>query len=84
MDRERGLFSGITAIWPREDVYTFRPRASGHVLHGAGEMIGLYQVLEWGLIETPILLTSTLNIGRVYDATLEYLSERVVQIPIPK
>ncbi len=72
----RQLHTGVTAIWPRADVYDFRPYASGHVLHGAGEMTGLHQVLEWGLIETPILLTSTLNVGRVLDATTEYLLDR--------
>jgi D-aminopeptidase len=66
----------VTAIWPRSDVYKFRPRASGHVLHGAGEMTGLHQALEWGVVETPILLTSTLNVGRVYDAVIEYLSRK--------
>ncbi len=75
-DPRKGLHSGVTAIWPRQDVYSFRPRASGHVLHGAGEMTGLHQVLEWGLLETPILLTSTLNVGRVYDAAVEYLARR--------
>lgn len=75
-DSRRGYCSGVTAIWPRKDVYQFRPRASGHVLHGAGEMTGLHQVLEWGLIETPILLTSTLNVGRVYDAAIEYMAEK--------
>ncbi|MGZ3708249.1 MAG: P1 family peptidase, partial [Bdellovibrionota bacterium] len=73
---KRGHFSGVTAIWPRSDVYKFRPRASGHILHGAGEMTGLHQVLEWGLIETPILLTSTLNVGRAYDAVIEYMAEK--------
>jgi D-aminopeptidase len=74
LNARKGLMSGVTAIWPRTDVYSFRPRASGHVLHGAGEMTGLHQVLEWGMIETPILLTSTLNVGRVYDAAIEYLA----------
>jgi D-aminopeptidase len=75
-DPAKGWFSGVTAIWPRADVYDFRPHAAGHVLHGAGEMTGLHQVVEWGLVETPILLTSTLNVGRVYDATIEYLAEK--------
>ncbi len=75
-DPANRIFSGVTAIWPRSDVYTFRPRASGHVLHGAGEMTGLHQVLEWGVIETPILLTSTLNVGRAYDSLIEYLAEK--------
>lgn len=74
-DARKGFMSGVTAIWPRQDVYSFRPRASGHVLHGAGEMTGLHQAMDWGVIETPILLTSTLNVGRVYDAAIEYLAK---------
>lgn len=74
-DARKGYMSGVTAIWPRADVLTFRPRAAGHVLHGAGEMTGMVQVQEWGLLETPILLTSTLNVGRVYDATIEYMAQ---------
>ena len=29
------------------------------MLNGAGEVAGLTQVVEWGLLETPILLTNT-------------------------
>jgi D-aminopeptidase len=29
--------------------------------------------MEWGLIETPILLTTTLSVGTVSDATVEYM-----------
>lgn len=75
-DASKHHYSGVTAIWPRRDVYDYRPRCSGSILHGAGEMTGLHQVLEWGLIESPIVLTSTLNVGRVYDAVIEYMAER--------
>jgi D-aminopeptidase len=76
IDPALGYFSGVTAIWPRRDAFEFRPFASGHVLHGAGEVTGLHQILEWGVIETPILLTSTLNVGKVHDAVVEYLTEK--------
>jgi D-aminopeptidase len=78
----KGVMSGVTAIWPRADVHQFRPRASCHVLHGAGEMTGLHQVAEWGMLETPILLTSTLNVGRVYDAAIEYLAKKHPQMGV--
>jgi D-aminopeptidase len=42
------------------------------VLNGAGEVSGLTQVMEWGLIETPILLTNTLSVGAVSEATVKY------------
>jgi len=75
-DSAQGLHTGITAIWPRADVYRYRPRAAIHVIHGAGEMTGLAQTQEWGVLETPICLTSCLNVGRVYDAVVEYVSEK--------
>src|SRR5262249_18315449 len=45
-------------------------------LNGAGEVTGLLQVDEWGILETPILLTSTLCVGRVADATISWISRR--------
>jgi D-aminopeptidase len=74
-DSKKSIHTGVTAIWPRADVYDFRPRAAGYVLHGAGEMTGFHQIQEWGLIETPILLTSTLNVGRVLDSVTDYLAK---------
>jgi D-aminopeptidase len=47
--------------------------AGSYVLNGAGEVMGLLQVDEWGLCETPILLTSTLCVGRVADATISWM-----------
>jgi D-aminopeptidase len=66
--------TGVTAILPRGP-QTFHERvyAGCFVLSGAGEVTGLTQVAEWGLVETPILLTSTLAVGRVVDATVKYM-----------
>ena len=43
------------------------------MLNGAGECTGFLSVQEWGLLETPIFLTSTMQVGRVYDAACELL-----------
>jgi D-aminopeptidase len=43
------------------------------VLNGAGECTGFIGVSEWGLLETPVFLTSTMQVGRVYDAACELL-----------
>jgi D-aminopeptidase len=45
------------------------------VLNGAGECTGLLTAQEWGLAETPVFLTSTMQVGRVYDAACELLLE---------
>jgi D-aminopeptidase len=49
--------------------------AGGAVLNGAGECTGFITAQEWGLAETPVFLTSTMQIGRVYDAACELLAE---------
>jgi D-aminopeptidase len=45
-------------------------RAGVAVLNGAGEMTGSLQVSEWGVIETPLYLTATMAVGRVYDGAV--------------
>jgi D-aminopeptidase len=34
------------------------------------------QVMEWGLIETPIALTNTLSVGRVSDCIVKWMAEK--------
>jgi D-aminopeptidase len=66
--------TGVTAILPHEgDPVGEKVPAAVHVINGAGEVTGRSQVDEWGLLETPICLTSTLNVGLVYDAVIEWL-----------
>jgi D-aminopeptidase len=40
------------------------------VLNGSGELTGFLQVSEWGQLETPIYLTSTMAVGRVFDGAI--------------
>ena len=47
--------------------------AGGAVLNGAGECTGFLAAAEWGMVETPVFLTSTMQVGRVYDAACELL-----------
>ncbi len=68
--------TGVTAVLPNDsNIFLERLVAGAFVLNGAGEMSGLIQVQEWGLIETPILLTNTLSVGSVSDATVQYMIE---------
>jgi D-aminopeptidase len=71
--------TGVTAIVPFDPAELFNNRvaAGAAVLNGAGEVIGITSIGEWGLIETPIFLTSSMAIGRVYDAAVEILVERI-------
>ena len=69
--------TGVTAILPAADsLYERRMQAGSFVLNGAGEVCGLTQIAEWGLLETPILLTGTLSVNAVADAlTRELIAE---------
>jgi D-aminopeptidase len=68
--------TGVTALVVADDAYT-RPLATGGaVLNGAGECTGFIGAGEWGLLETPIYLTSTMQLGRVYDSACRIELER--------
>ncbi len=66
--------TGVTAILPHGG-NLFREKVPGAVFVGNafGKLLGSTQVNELGEIETPILLTSTLNVPRVADAVIDYM-----------
>ncbi len=66
--------TGLTAILPHAG-NLFREKVPGAVFIGNafGKLAGSTQVNELGEIETPIMLTSTLNVPRVADATIDYM-----------
>jgi D-aminopeptidase len=68
--------TGVTCVMPHEHVYRERLIGGTFVLNGAGELSGLTQVSEWGLIETPILLTNTMSVGKVADAVIKWMSKK--------
>jgi D-aminopeptidase len=69
--------TGVTAILPNlGNIFMERLVGGGFVLNGAGEVSGLTQVMEWGLIETPILLTNTMSVGSVSDGVARYMIDR--------
>lgn len=69
--------TGVTAILPRSGgVFMDRVAAGAFILNGAGEMSGLIQVMEWGLLETPILLTNTHSVGVASGGMVEHLVGR--------
>src|SRR5207237_7823581 len=66
--------TGVTAILPHSgNLFQQRVPAAIFVGNGFGKIIGTTQVEELGEIETPILLTSTLNVPRVADALVDYM-----------
>src|SRR6266487_3640708 len=69
--------TGVTAILPHDgDLFAAKVPAAAVVFNGFGKTIGLLQIAELGQLETPILLTNTLNVGKVADALVGYAVER--------
>jgi D-aminopeptidase len=69
--------TGVTAIFPHDGLpWIDRVYAGTHILNGYGELIGINQIDEWGLLHSPIVLTSSLAIGRAYDATVRWRADR--------
>ncbi len=60
--------TGVTVLDLGGDSWARPVTAGGAVLNGAGECTGWQSAQEWGLVESPIYLTSTMQLGRVYDA----------------
>jgi D-aminopeptidase len=76
-DGRGAVRTGVTAIFPHEGLpWRERVYAGTHVLNGYGELIGINQIGEWGLLHSPIVLTSSLAIGRAYDATVRWRTQR--------
>ena len=69
--------TGVTAIVPGPGLSVFRRPVPAGVaaLNGAGELTGFLQISEWGLIETPIFLTSTMAVGRIFDGAVALACE---------
>ena len=77
--------TGVTAILPHEGNLFCEPVVGAvHIINGYGKAVGLAQLMELGRIETPILLTSTLNVGIVEDAVTQYVIEQNPQTGISK
>ncbi|HVR43145.1 MAG TPA: P1 family peptidase [Thermoanaerobaculia bacterium] len=66
--------TGVTAILPHPG-NLFQEKVPGAVFvgNGFGKLTGSTQVRELGQIETPILLSSTLNVFRVADALVDWM-----------
>jgi D-aminopeptidase len=64
--------TGVTAVVPPS-----LPLPAGTaVLNGAGELTGSLEIREWGILETPVYLTSTHAVGRVYDGAVSVAMAR--------
>lgn len=69
--------TGVTAIHPHDaSAFAASVPAAISVLNGAGEITGRSQVDEYGLLESPILITNTFSVGVAHRACIEWLCQR--------
>jgi len=69
--------TGVTAVVPHGgNLYAEKVPAAAFVLNGFGKCTGLAQVQEMGMLEAPILLTSTLSAFRAADALVSVMVEQ--------
>ena len=72
--RGESVRTGVTAVVPHEgNLFQEKVPAAVFVGNGFGKLAGSTQVEELGEIETPILLTSTLNVPRAADALIDWM-----------
>ncbi len=65
--------TGVTAILPHGgNLFQQKVPAAIYAGNGFGKLAGVTQVKELGNIESPIVLTNTLNVGVGIDAVVEY------------
>lgn len=72
--RGENVRTGVTVILPHGG-NLFRDKVPGAVFvgNGFGKLMGSTQIDELGEIESPIALTSTLNVPRVADALMDWM-----------
>jgi D-aminopeptidase len=69
--------TGVTSIFPRPaDPWAEPVYAATHILNGYGELIGINSIAEWGILESPIVLTSSQQIGKAYDAAVAWIASK--------
>ncbi|CAG9295194.1 DmpA family aminopeptidase [Celerinatantimonas diazotrophica] len=70
---EGDIQTGVSAIVPNDDNLFVKPlRAGAAVLNGFAKPIGLTQLDELGILQTPIVLSNTFSVGRLYTGVVRY------------
>lgn len=69
--------TGVTAILPHEgNLFQNKVPAGFSQGNGFGKMMGTTQIIELGEVETPILLTNTLNVAEAAAGAIEWTLEQ--------
>jgi D-aminopeptidase len=75
--------TGVTAIWPRRDIFERYLPCGADLPNGNGEMSALLQARELGVVATPICLTNTSSVGMVYDALVGLQPRDAARLVVP-
>ena len=74
VSKEGSINTGVTAVLPHGgNVFREKVPAAVVVGNAFGKLAGALQVNELGELESPIVLTCTLCVGKAWDATAAYL-----------
>ncbi|MFN8448077.1 MAG: P1 family peptidase [Anaerolineae bacterium] len=75
--------TGVTAVVPHAgNLFREKVAAGVHTVNGFGKATGFEQIRELGVIETPILLTNTLNVPRAADGLIAYVLRQNADIGV--
>lgn len=78
---EENYHTGVTVIKPHQgNVFREKVVASSYSFNGFGKSIGFVQIEELGSIETNIVFTSTMNVGKIADGVIEEALEKNPEI----
>jgi len=78
-DEPKVVRTGVTAIWPSDDIFTDFRFAGFHSFNGNGEMTGTIWLAEQGLIASPICITNTHAVGVARDAICMLAARRGIE-----
>jgi D-aminopeptidase len=66
--------TGVTVVLPHDrNMYREPVKGAFFDINGCGGLLGSLQIKEFGLIDTPIMLTTTMSMGSVADGLIRYL-----------
>ncbi|CAM2166353.1 D-aminopeptidase [Paraburkholderia sacchari] len=73
--------TGVTVVVPHErDVFLHKTPAAAAIINGFGKSVGLMQLDELGVLETPIALTNTFSVGTLAAAQIRAAVSRHPEI----
>jgi D-aminopeptidase len=74
--------TGATGVIGNTDPWNDRVAAATFDLNGNGELTGAHWIGQSGFLETPIVLTDTLDVGRADDGVIDWMEEHYPMIGI--